>query len=315
MGGVKMVQFKDYYATLGVDKNATTKEIKAAYRKLARKYHPDVNPNDKSAEERYKEINEAYTVLVDPEKREKYDKYGADWENISQGMGQNPFGEGFEFFGGGGSGFSSFFDLLFGGMGEEKQGGPFRGGTPFGGGNPFGGGGFNPFNNGKGRDYEYQIDIPVETVYFGSDQILSVDNKNITVTIPRGIPDGYKMKLKGLGAQGQKEPGDLYLTVHIIDASKFKREGDNLNVSVDIDYPTAVLGGEVKFKTISGKSISMKVPPMTKSGSKMRIPGKGMPYFNKDGYGDLYVTLNIQIPDKISDKEKELLQEIKNIKK
>ena len=151
-------------------------------------------------------------------------------------------------------------------------------------------------------------------MYFGSDQVLSVDNKNITVTIPRGIPDGYKMKLKGLGAQGQKEPGDLYLTVHIIDASKFKREGDNLNVEVDIDYPTAILGGEVKFKTIAGKNISMKVPPMTKSGSKMRIPGKGMPVFNKDSYGDLYVTLNIQIPSKVSDKEKELLKELKDIK-
>lgn len=313
-----MINYKDYYAVLGVSKDATTKEIKAAYRKLARKYHPDVNPNNKEAEEKYKGINEAYTVLSDPEKREKYDRYGSDWENIAAGMGDFNFS--------GNSGFSNFFDLLFG-EGANVHfggGGPFRGGNPFQGGNfqggfggpfsPFGGSNYQTYNNGKGRDYEFDLDISLETVYFGGEQVISVENKNLSVTIPKGIPNGYKMKLKGCGAKGVSEPGDLYLTVNIKNSSAFERNNNDLSLDVDVDYLTAILGGEVNVKTLDDKVLGVTVPPMTKTDSKMRIPKKGMPVLNSDKFGDLYINLKVQIPEKLSDKEKELLNEIKSLR-
>lgn len=304
-----MVQYKDYYEVLGVSKNATIRDIKSAYRKLAKQYHPDKNPGDKAAEEKYKEINEAYTVLSDEEKREKYDRYGADWENISQGMGGNPFGEGFDFFGGqgGGSGFSSFFDLLFGSQGGQQGGPNFGGNFSYGGNrgfNPFGGGNFEP----SGRDIERDINISLETAYFGGEQVISVEGREYTVNIPKGIPDGYKLKMRGKGQMG----GDLLLNVKILKTSSpFERVGSDLKINVDFDYITAMLGGEISFKTMAGKSLTVTVPPMTKSGTMMRIPKKGMPVLNSDQVGDLYITFNVQIPEKLSPKEKSLLEEIK----
>ena len=171
------------------------------------------------------------------------------------------------------------------------------------------------FNSGKGRDVDFKLDLSLETVYFGGEQVFSIDGKEITVTIPKGIPNGYKMKLKGLGSPGVKEKGDLYLNVNILNASQFSREGDNLLLNVDLDYVTALLGGQVNVKTLAGKVLTVKVPPLTKSGTKMRIPKKGMPVFQKTEYGDLYITLNVQIPDKISDDEKELLSKIRDLRK
>lgn len=298
-----MVQYKNYYDVLGVSKDATIRDIKSAYRKLAKKYHPDKNQGDKAAEEKYKEINEAYTVLSDEEKRAKYDRYGADWENMSQ-MGGNPFGEGFDFFQGrSDSGFSSFFDFLFGGQNTHRSnfGSDFQG-ENF---NPFGGG----FSQNMGyRDAEQDINISLETAYFGGEQAFSYNGKEITVTIPKGIPDNYKLKLRGKGMGG----GDLYLTVHIIQSSSsFKREGNDLKIDIDTDYLTSILGGELSLKCLSGKSLKIKIPPLSKSGTLMRIPGKGMPILGSDSFGDLYITLQIQIPAEISPKEKELLEEIK----
>ncbi|MBQ0105058.1 MAG: J domain-containing protein [Armatimonadetes bacterium] len=312
------MQYKDYYAVLGVSKDATTRDIKSAYRKLARKFHPDVNPGDKSAEEKYKEINEAYTVLSDEEKRKKYDRYGADWENISQGMGGN-FGD-FDFFGGGmgGSGFSSFFDLLF-----SQEGGPSRGATFNMGGNPFGGGfgGSNPFGGGNpygGRpaDLEYDINVSMETVYFGGEQVISVNGKELTVTVPKGIPDGYKLKLRGMGNRTQAGNSDLILNVHVLESSSaFERVGNDLLLNAEVDYLTAILGGEVSVRTMAGKTLTVTVPSMMKTDTKMRIPGKGMPVFGGDGYGDLYLVLKIRIPEKISDEEKELLTKIRECRR
>jgi len=289
------VEFKDYYAILGVAKDATQKEIKTAYRKLARKYHPDVNPNDKSAEDKFKEFSEAYEVLVDDDKRAKYDKYGQHWEYAHE-HGENPF-EGFDFFGGGSrqedSGFSSFFDLLFGNLGGNAQ---------------------NPFSRTKGQDYEYSIELPLHSIYNGDKQSISIDGRNISVTIPKGIPDDYKMKLAGMGAKGSAGNGDLYLKVKILEDKVFKRIGNDLQVEVEIDYLTALLGGDVSVRTLAGKTISLKVPKLTRSGAVLRIPNKGMPILKEDKHGDLFIVCRIQIPNSITVEEEKYLKDIRDLR-
>ena len=295
------VEFKDYYKTLGVNKSSSLKEIKAAYRKLARKYHPDVNPNDKEAENKFKDISEAYEVLSDSDKREKYDKYGQNWETMQQGGFAGPAG-GFNFNvgnvggGDGNSGFSHFFEMLFGDLIKNDG---YAGGKQY----------TEYRNHSKGEDYESTIDISLKEAYNGESRSLLIGGKKITVAIPKGVSNGHKIRLAGKGGKGDLQNGDLYLNVNIREDPNFRREGNNLYINVDVDYLVAVLGGDISVPTM-GKNISMKIPPMTKSGSRFRLPKKGMPVIKSDNYGDLYVTCRIQIPSNITDAEKNLLKDI-----
>ncbi|MBO4548162.1 MAG: J domain-containing protein [Abditibacteriota bacterium] len=293
------MDYKDYYSVLGVDKSASLKDIKTAYRKLARKYHPDVNPDDKTAEEKFKEISEAYEVLSDEEKRKKYDTYGKDWELYQQGAGANPFENmGFNTGGmGGASGYSPFFDLLFGG-------------------DPgMGGGVFSRFRqNVRGRDITYTLNVSLREAYFGGEMTLAGDNgKRIKVTIPRGIGQGQKIKLAGKGAPGPGGSGDLYLEVNITKDKVFERDGSNLSCQAEVDYLTALLGGEVSVPTME-KPVTMTIPPMTKSGKKFKLPGKGMPRMKSEGFGDLFAVCRIRIPSEISPEEKGLLEQIRALR-
>ncbi|MBR4749655.1 MAG: J domain-containing protein [Abditibacteriota bacterium] len=292
------MDYKDYYSVLGVDKSASLKDIKTAYRKLARKYHPDVNPDDKNAEEKFKEISEAYEVLSDEDKRKKYDTYGKDWELYRQGAGANPF-ENLRFnMGGmgGASGYSPFFDLLFGsnsGIGEQV---------------------FSRFRqNVKGQDITYNLDISLQDAYYGSELTLMTD-KRLKVKVPRGIGQGQKIKLAGKGAPGPGGNGDLYLVVNFTSDKTFERDGSNLSCQVEVDYLTALLGGEVTVPTME-KPVTMTIPPMTRSGKRFKLPGKGMPRMKSEGCGDLYAVCRIRIPSEISPQEKELLEQIRALRK
>ena len=308
------VEFKDYYKILGVEKSSSLKEIKSAYRKLARKYHPDVNPNDKVAEEKFKEISEAYEVLSDNEKKDKYDKYGQHWETMQNGTysSKNPF-EGFTFNFSGNpniqndSGFSNFFEMLFGNLiGDQDQRFNVQRGNNFNPNQKYA----NFEQNTRGQDYESALEITLKEAYAGSSRTLNLDGKKITVTIPKGVTNDQKIKLSGKGEKGSSKNGDLYLNISIAQDPTFKLEGNNLYSKIEIDYITAILGGEISIPTL-GKNITMKIPPMTKSGNKFRIPKKGMPSIKSDALGDLYITCNIQIPIKIDEEEKKLLEKIK----
>lgn len=296
------MEFIDYYKVLGVDKNAGTEDIKKAYRKLARKHHPDLNPNDKEAHKKFQQINEANEVLSDPEKRKKYDQYGKDWQHAEQfeqarqqRQHQSAYGGGEEFtydFGGGD--FSDFFSSIFGGKGnrEQRQRG-FR-----------------------GQDYEAELHLGLREAATTHQQTLTVNGKNIRITIHAGVENDQKIKLKGHGSPGVNggPNGDLYITFKIADDPKFKRSGNDLYAIEDIDLYTAVLGGEATIDTLNGK-VKLKVPPETQNGTKVRLKGKGFPVYRNEGqHGDLYVTYNIKIPTNLSDKEKELFTQLSKLK-
>ncbi len=308
------MEYVDYYSTLGVAKNATAEEIKKAYRKLARKYHPDVNPNDKEAHKKFQQINEAHEVLSDPGKRKKYDQYGQDWKHADQfeqarsqrqsyGSGQGGFGG----FGGGGfdgytystgdeGAFSDFFESLFGNRGGRRGGrsGAFR-----------------------GQDYNAELKIPLQDVYTTQKQTITVNGKNIRITIPAGVENGQKIRLKGYGAPGVNggPDGDLYITFVIQNNTNLNREGNDLYKTEDIDLYTAVLGGEKTIDTMGGK-IKLKVNPLTQNGTKIRLKGKGFPVYKKEGqYGDFYITWNVKLPVNLSEKEKELFMQLSEISK
>jgi curved DNA-binding protein len=305
--------YKDYYKALGVEKTATEKEIKSAYRKLARKHHPDVNPGDKAAEEKFKEISEAYNVLSDKEKRSKYDQYGQYWEQVGAG-GPGPGGPppggnfgGFQFdfgdmagqgggFGAGGeAGFGDLFDVIFGGAGPVGQQRPRHGGHP---------------RNTKGQNIESEIEISLEDVFHGSHKSFSLNGHRIEVTIPRGIKDGQKIRLANQGMEGMAGRGDLLLTVKVAPHKLYERSVDDLKVDVEVDYIDAMLGGEVQVPTLSGR-VTMKVPPNTSSGKTFRLPGQGMPMAKGDKRGNLFAKVRIRVPDSISDQERSLLEEIR----
>ena len=288
------MEFIDYYKILGVDKNASQEDIKSAYRKLARKHHPDLNPNDKEAHKRFQQINEANEVLSDAEKRKKYDKYGKDWQHSEQfekaRQQQRPFGGHGEYsYSGedGGHDFSDFFSSLFGG-GSSRQ-------TKF-----------------RGQDYNAELHLNLHDAYKTHKQTITVNGKNIRITIPAGIENGQVIKLKGYGAQGVNggPNGDLYITFVISNNTMFKRNGNDLYTNVKIDLYTAILGGEVTLDTVGGK-IKLKVAPETQNGSKIRIKGKGFPvYKNEDKFGDLYVTYEVVLPTKLTEKQKELFTQL-----
>ncbi len=303
------MKFIDYYKVLGVDRNATQNQIKKAYRKLARKYHPDVNPNDESAKKKFQEINEAYEVLSDPEKRKKYDKYGENWKNAEAyekagfyasggDVGGNGF-SGFEGFtySGDNQDFSDFFEFLFGGSKRRTSG--FRSSMKF-----------------KGEDYHAEMELPLTDVYRTHKRVIEVNGKKIRITIPAGVEDGQTIKIKGYGGPGVNggPNGDLYITFRIINNTSFKRKGADLYLNYDLDLYPAILGGEVIINTLDGK-IKLKVKPETPNGTKVRIKGKGMPIYKQEGkFGDLYVTFNLKIPQNLTDREKELFKELARIR-
>ncbi|HVW63350.1 MAG TPA: J domain-containing protein [Puia sp.] len=311
------MDFIDYYKVLGVNKNATQDEIRAAYRKLARKHHPDLNPNDKEANKKFQQINEANEVLSDPDKRKKYDQYGKDWqhaetfEKAKQSSGSRSrrsqgaySGGGFEGFSGGfggGSGasgfedggeFSDFFESLFG-RGSTSGAGRSR-------------------NRFRGQDLQAELHLTLADAYRTHQQVLTVNGKNIRITIPAGVENGQVIKLKGHGSPGINDgpDGDLYITFVIEEDTRFRREGNDLYEKFSLDLYAAVLGGEITVDTLGGK-VRLKVKPETQNGTIMRLKGKGFPVYKKEGeFGDLYLTLEIRMPEKLSEKEKALFREL-----
>lgn len=286
------MNFIDYYKTLGLDKSASPEDIKKAYRKLARQLHPDLNPNDKEANKKFQQINEANEVLSDPEKRKKYDQYGKDWQHADQfekaGQQRSQNGGGQQFYeGGDGEDFSSFFSSMFGGGGRKEA--KFR-----------------------GQDYNASLQVGLREAAETHKQTLTLNGKNIRITIPAGIEDGQVIKLKGYGSLGSNggPQGDLYITFSITPDAQFKRLGNDLYVTTELDVYTAVLGGETLLETFNGK-VKMKVPPETQNGTKIRLKSKGFPVYKKEGeFGDLYVTYNIKIPTNLTNKQKELFTEL-----
>ena len=330
------MEYKDYYDILGVDKNAGAKEIKKAYRKLARKYHPDVNEGDKTAENKFKEVNEAYEVLSDPEKRKKYDQFGSQWQQFSRAGGraedfdwsqwtQAPGGgatyrrvspEEFEQMFGGGSGglggFSDFFEALFGqGMGQRAGSSRQRGGF---GADPFAGqAGFQQQQRTtrRARDQEHEIQVTLEEAFHGTTRALQwEDGRRIEAKIPRGVKTGSKIRLSGQSGGG----GDLYLKVEVRDHPTFERDGDNLHVDVPVDLYTALLGGKAEVPTLEN-SVKLTIPAETENGQTFRLSGLGMPNLrNPDERGDLHATVTVQLPENLTDNEKELFKQLRDLR-
>jgi len=320
------MEFKDYYATLGVTKASTEKEIKQAFRKLARKHHPDVNPGDKQAESRFKEINEAYEVLGDPAKRKKYDELGANWRAYEQAEahgGPNPFagqwnvnmggapgGGGFrtmtqeemeEMFGDQNP-FSDFFTTFFGGAG----------GPGVGGGDARRGGGRGRARQRTGRDVEHEIELTLEDACQGTTRRLSLKHdghsRTVDVRIPAGVGDGSRVRIPGEGEHGVggAQSGDLYLRVRLTPHPDFERKGQDLYVKVPLPVSTAVLGGEAEVRTLTGKPVRLRIPPLTQNAQVFRLKGYGVPKVGKaDDRGDLYARVEVQLPADISPAERE----------
>jgi curved DNA-binding protein len=315
------MEYKDYYKILGVDKNASEQEIKRAYRKLARKYHPDVNPNDPQAETRFKEINEAHEVLSDSEKRAKYDQLGADWQRWQQVGGRpgdfnweqwttGPEGqrvhvrygspEDLEDLFGGQSPFSDFFTSIFGGMGGRTARS----------------GGFEYRSRSqRGQDLEHEVEISLAEAYHGATRLLTKDGRRLEVKIPRGAKTGTRVRMRGEGGPGVAggEAGHLYLKVKVEPDSRFERKGDDLYTTVPVDLYTAVLGGEVQVPTLSGQ-VKLKIPAGSQNGQSFRLRGKGMPKLNKPNqYGDLYARLNVRLPSTLTPEQREHFEALRRL--
>lgn len=296
----------DYYNILGVSKDASQEDIKKAFKKLARKYHPDLNPNDPEAHRKFQEINEANEVLSDPEKRKKYDEYGENWKHAdeyeaqqqqySRNNGSNgSFHTSFWSSDGdvNGSGFSDFFEQMFGSHRKGRDG-------------QYG---------YRGQDYTAELHLSLTDAAETHKQILTVNGKKLRITVPAGVADGQTIKLAGQGGEGANggPAGDLYITFIIDNNTRFKREGDDLYTTVPLDLYTALLGGEVIVDTLNGK-VKLKVQEGTQNGSKIRLRGKGFPVYKQDGvFGDLIITYNITIPTNLTDKQKDLLRQIQTL--
>ncbi len=292
--------FIDYYSVLGVDKNASSDEIKKAYRKLARKYHPDLNPDDQEAKAKFQQLNEAQEVLTDPEKRKQYDKYGENWKHAEQ-YEQAQQAQGQYQGGGGGTNwqdysgnfddgqFSDFFESLFGSRSGGGRPSVFR-----------------------GQDYHADLNLSLRDAYTTHQHTFMVNGKSVRITINAGVAQGQKIKLKGYGGAGTNggPAGDLYITFSIADDPVFKREGDNLYMTANLDLYTAVLGGELTIETLDGQ-VKLKVKPETQNGTRVRLKGKGFPVYKKEGqYGDLYVSFNVKIPTDLTEAQKELFRQL-----
>lgn len=300
---------KDYYAVLGVGRGATDKEIKSAYRKLARKYHPDVNPNDKSAESKFKEVSEAYEVLSDPEKRKLYDQYGSNWEAVSRMGGQH--GADFDF--GGGGGFESIFENLFGGFNRT-------GGVNI---------NFEDFRMAQPKDVEKEVAVTLEEIDRGTTRRLTYQvldavetpggsvstipkTHTVEVKIPAGAKDGQRLRVPGKGSAGLRgRAGDLFVVVRWAPHSIFKPVGDRLEVEVPVRFTTAALGGEIKVPTLRG-SVTMKIPAGTQSGQVFRLAGQGISKFG-GGRGDLMARVKIAVPKALTPEQRRLITELKQL--
>ena len=313
------MEYKDYYRILGLSREAGEKDIKRAFRRLAREHHPDVNPGDPQAEERFKEINEAYEVLSDPEKRRKYDQLGTawrDWERTgrqpgdfdwSQWVSSAPGGqrvhvrygtaEDLEGLFGGGSPFSDFFSQIFGGMAGAAGG--FQGQT----------------RARRGQDLQQDVEISFEEAYRGTTRLLQKNGRRLQVRIPPGAADGTRVRMAGEGIPGVSgsEPGDLYLQVHVAPHPSFERRGDDLYVTVPVDLYTALLGGTVRVDTMSGP-VTLTIPPGTQNGQSIRLSGKGMPRLRQpDQHGDMYVEVEVSLPTHLTDRERELFEQLRRL--
>lgn len=331
------MEYRDYYKVLGVSKTATDKEIKSAFRKLAQQYHPDKNPGDKKAEDKFKEINEAYEVLRDPQKRAKYDELGssyAQWErmgspgggfdwsqwasamrNQGQGTGTGAGGTGRgrrveydfnELFGNSGT-FSDFFNSIFGSM-ATGTGAPTEGRRT----RP---GGTSPYAAQlRGDDLEQQLDITLEEAFNGTKRTLQKGERRLEINIPAGAKTGTKIRIAGEGGLGQTR-GDLFLLVNVLPHESFKREGDNLQLTLPVDIYTALLGGEVRVPTLASEVV-LTIPPETQAGKKFRLTGRGMPRLREPTTrGDLYVEISLRIPTNLTSQEKQLFTELAALRK
>lgn len=300
--------FIDYYSVLGLDRSASADDIKKAYRKLARKYHPDLNPDNKEAHQKFQQINEANEVLSDPEKRKKYDEYGENWkhaEEYEKARQQQSQNGGFAGFGGYGSSaggynfegdsgeFSDFFESLFGNRGSGR-----RSASAY-----------------KGQDYTAELHLSLRDAATTHKQTLSVNGKNIRITVPAGVADGQVIKLPKQGGKGSNNApdGDLYITFIVEEDPLFKRKGDDLYVTVSLNLYTAILGGETMVDTLDSK-VKLKVKAGTQNETKVRLKGKGFPVYKKEEqYGDLYITYSIEIPTDLTEEQKSLFQKIADL--
>lgn len=292
--------FIDYYKILGLTKSATESDIKKAYRKLARKYHPDLNPNDKVAEKKFKEINEANEVLSNPENRKKYDQYGEHWQHADdyektkqqqhrQRSTQQNYGQY------AGEDFSDFFNDLFGGASSSSRGGQVK---------------------FRGQDFNAELQLELKDVYTTHKRTLTINGKNIRITIPAGVENGQVIKIKGHGGPGVNggPNGDLYIQFSIVNHSKFKRDKDNLLLAVDLDLYKALLGGDMMVDTFDGK-VKLNIKPETQNGTRVKLKGKGFPKYKKEGaFGDLIITYQIQLPKNLTNKEKALIEELQKLR-
>lgn len=297
--------FIDYYSILGVDKNASEEDIKKAYRKLARKYHPDLNPNDKEAKAKFQQINEANEVLSDPANRKKYDEYGEHWQHADEYGRAKQAQQQRQYPPGGGAGwqegytgdfdegmFSDFFGSMFGNRRSNRQQAKFR-----------------------GEDFQAEVTLRLREAYTTHQRTFTINGENIRITIPAGIANGQKIKLKGRGGQGINNgpAGDLYITFVIEDDADFKRTGNDLHTTAELDLYTAVLGGEATVNTFTGKA-KVKVHAGTQNGTKMRLKGKGFPVYKKEGvFGDLFVTFTVKIPKHLTERQRALFEELSKL--
>ena len=289
--------FVDYYKILGISKKTTQKEIKTAYRKLARKYHPDLNPDNKESERKFKEINEANEVLSDPESRKKYDTYGKEWKQgeahekarkQQQQSGQQDFSN---------EEYSDFFGSMFGGGRPSYS----KSRSP----------------KFKGQDYHTELQLNLKDVYTTQQQVLTINGKKIRLKIPAGVENGQVIKIKEKGAAGINggPNGDLYIKFNINNHSRFKREGNNLYLNIDLELYTSILGGEITIATFNGK-VKLQIKPETKNETKVKLKEKGFPLYKKeDKFGDLYITYHIKIPTDLNEKEIELFKELQKMNK
>jgi len=297
------VEYKDYYQTLGVPRSASPDDIKSAYRRLARRYHPDVNPDDPAAEARFKEINEAHEVLSDPEKRQQYDRFGSNWRRTGSfdeafrqsGARVDGFGD---FFGGGASGFSDFFEALFGGRARPQRPRP--------------------------ANVEETLQVSLPEVLHGGRRALTmrvpapdgrVRQRRIDVTIPPGVRDGQRLRVAGEGAvRADGSRGDLFLRIQVTDDAGFERRGDDLATEVSIGLTEAVLGTQVAVPTPSGSSLTVRVPAETQHGARLRLRGQGLPRAGGAGRGDMLVRIVVRLPRNLSSRERDLFRELARIR-
>lgn len=301
---------KDYYKILGVDKNSTPDQIKSAYRKLAMKYHPDKTKGDKTAEEKFKEVNEAYEVLKDPEKKKKYDQFGDNWKYYEQSGQQGDFdwsqyssgspggGRSYSYNTGdfGSGDFSDFFENLFGGMGGGRS--RQRSSMSF-----------------KGQDFNAELSISLEDAFKGTPKTFSFEGDSIKLNIKPGIKDGQVLKLTGKGSQGVNggPRGDLFITIKVDKDSNFERKGNDLHTNFYVDMFTAILGGKANLKTLKG-SINVNIQPGTQSGKVLKLAKMGMPVYGKGNeFGDLYASVMIKVPEQLSDEDKKKFEELRTM--